>query len=244
MNFGQSLPYWLGKGEHILPDAYHKLGPYGYNALFTEVPNPVAGQVGTGPFTDPATMWFGRMYSQEPFWQEVWTMGEGLGASNYYAAYFQAQHRFGKGFSLLMNYTFSKMLQDVGGIDNQFDEGYSQQGFPQAGLPFSDIWGLAPTDITHKVIINYSWDLPVGRGRRLLSAPSGPAGALANGIVGGWRVAGTTTLRTGTPVEVYNSSGGVGGQGDNWYDLGHGRTGRPVYTGVTPYGFTTEGTPR
>jgi hypothetical protein len=241
LNFGQSLPFWLGKGEHILPDAYNILGPYGYNTLFTEVPNPVAGQVGTGPFTSPPTMWFGRMYSREPFWQEVWTMGEGLGASNYYAGYVQAQHRFGKGFSFLINYTVAKMLQDCGGIDNQFDEGYSQQGFPQAGLPFSNIWGLAPTDITHKVIFNYSWDLPVGRGRRLLSAPNGLGGTIANGVAGGWRVAGTTTFHTGTPVIVYNSSGGVGGQGDNWYDLGMGRAGRPITTGVTPWGFTTNG---
>jgi len=241
MNFGQNLPYWLGNGEHILPDAYHKLGPYGYNALFSEVPNPVAGQVGTGPFTVPATMWFGRMYSQDPFWQEVWTMGEPLGASNYYAAYFQAQHRFGKNFSLLLNYTFSKMLQDVGGIDNQFDEGYSQQGFPQAGLPFSNIWGLAPTDITHRILVNYSWDIPVGRGRKLLSSPNGLGGTVANGVVGGWRVAGTTTFHTGTPVLVYNSSGGVGGQGDNWYDLGQGRAGRPITTGVTPWGFSSNG---
>ena len=77
-NYGRKLYNYLGTGEHILPDAYHILGPYGYNTLYTQVPNPVYGQLSPETFTGPATMTFGRMYSQEPFWQEVWTMGEGL----------------------------------------------------------------------------------------------------------------------------------------------------------------------
>ena len=184
------------------------------------------------------------MESQEPFWQEAWTMGEPLGTSNYWAGYFQAQHRFGRGFSFLVNYTLSKMLQDVGSIDNQFAQGPNQQGFPQAGLGFSDIYGLAPTDITHKVLFNYSWDIPVGRGRQLLSAPSGAGGRVLNGVLGGWRVAGTTTFRGGTADHGVFARRRRGWEGDNWYNLGQGRTCRPVYTGVTATGVHLERAPR
>ena len=241
-NFGRKLPYWLGKGEHILPDAYHILGPYGFNTLYTQVPNPIYGQ--TSPSSSQAvtaTLPFGRVEDLEPFWEEVWTMGEPLGTSNYYAGYFQLQHRFGRGFGFLVNYTLSKMLQDVGSIDNQFAQGPNQQGFPQAGLGFKDIYGIAPTDITNKVLFNYSWDIPVGKGRRLLSNPSGPGGSVLNGVLGGWRVAGTTTYRGGMPIMVYSPGGGVGEMGSNWYNLGQSRTCRPVYTGVQPLGLTSNG---
>ncbi len=240
-NYGRKLYNYLGTGEHILPDAYHILSPYGYNTLYSEVPNPIYGQISPTSFTGPSTMWFGRMYSQDPFWQEIWTMGEGLGTSNYESGYFQVQHRFGRGFSLLVNYTLSKMLQDVGGSMGQFGPGAGNDAFPQAGLPWSDIFGIAPTDIPQKLTINYSWDLPMGKGRKLLSAPSGSGGAVLNGMFGGWRVAGTTTMYSGTPLALYTSGYSMGLPGSNWYALGQGRTDRASYTGVTPYGFTTNG---
>jgi hypothetical protein len=239
-NLGRDLPFWLGKGEHILPDAYHVLGPYG-NTLNTPVPNPIYGQIAPTLGTGPATLPFGRMYSQEPFWFESWTMGQPLGTSNYYAAYFQAQHRFGQGFSFLFNYTLSKMLQDVGGIDNQYSQGPSQQAFPQAGLGLKDIYGVATTDTTHRVLFNYSWDIPVGRGRKLLANPDGAGQKLLNGVVGGWRLAGTTTFRSGTPVMVWTPGGGVGGLGSQWYNIGQGRTTRPLIIPNQQLGMTTNG---
>ncbi|MCC6367704.1 MAG: TonB-dependent receptor [Bryobacterales bacterium] len=239
-NLGRDLPFWLGTGEHILPDAYHKLGPYGAT-LNTPVPNPIFGQIAPTLGTGPAKLPFGRMYSREPFWFEAWTMGEPLGTSNYYAGYIQAEHRFGQGFSFLANYTFSKMLQDVGGIDNQFSQGPSQQAFPQAGLGLGDIYGIATTDITHRVILNYSYDIPFGKGRRFLSNPGNLGEKVATQIAGGWRLAGTTTLRTGQPILVYTPSGGVGGLGSQWYNIGHGRTTRPVIIRSQPFGSTTDG---
>ncbi|MCC6862615.1 MAG: TonB-dependent receptor, partial [Bryobacterales bacterium] len=239
-NLGRDLPFWLGNGEHILPDAYHKLGPYGAT-LNTPVPNPIYGQIAPTLGTGPAKLPFGRMYSREPFWFESWTMGEPLGTSNYYAGYFQAEHRFGGGYSFLVNYTLSKMLQDVGGLDNQFSQGPSQQAFPQAGLGFKDIYGIATTDITHRFVFNYSYDIPVGRGRMLLGNPQNFGEKVLNQALGGWRLAGTTTLRTGQPVLISTPSGGVGGLGSQWYNIGHGRTTRPVMIPSQTLGFATSG---
>ena len=130
------------------------------------------------------------------------------------------------------------MLENVGGTMGQFT---GSDMFPQAGLPFSDIFGVAPTDIPQKLLFNYSLDVPVGRGRKLLSAPNGTGGAVLNGALGGWRVAGTTTMHSGTPLNVYVIGGGVGMPGSNWYNLGQGRTTRPIYTGGQPLGFTMNG---
>jgi hypothetical protein len=214
-NLGRKLPFWHGKGEHIMPDAYHKIGPYG-EKLFAMVDNPFYGRIPSGG-NSGRQLNFGRMYTLNPLWNEIWTFGEPLGVSNYHSAYVQAEHRFGHGFTFLSNYTFGKSLQGQGG-----------QAFPQAGLGLGDIYGLAVNDIRHKLLFNYSWDLPFGRGKAVL----GGANAVLDKILGGWRLAGTTTFRAGTPALAYVPSGGVGGLGSQWYNIGHSRTSRPVF--VTP----------
>jgi hypothetical protein len=78
-NLGRDLPFWLGSGEHILPDAYHKLGPYGAK-LNTPVPNPIFGQIAPTLGTGPKNLPFGRMYSRQPFcsrpgrWVNPWNV--------------------------------------------------------------------------------------------------------------------------------------------------------------------------
>ena len=225
-NLGRDLPFWHGKGEHIMPDAYHKIGPYG-EKLFAAVDNPFYGRIPSGGNAGK-TLPFGRMYTLNPLWNEIWTFGEPMGVSNYHSAYVQAEHRFGHGFTFLANYTFGKTLQDVGALEGQNMQGQGGQAFPQAGLGLGDIYGPSVSDIRHKLLFNYSWDLPFGRGKALL----GGANAVVDKIVGGWRVAGTTTFRSGTPAYAYIPSGGVGGLGSQWYNIGHSRTSRPVF--VTP----------
>jgi hypothetical protein len=159
------------------------------------------------------------------------------GVSNYHAVYFQLEHRFGKGFSFLANYTISKLLQDTGGIDNGQPQGQGEQAQPQAGLGIGDVYGLAPSDISQKFLVNYSIDLPIGRGKTLLrNAP-----AVLDKIVGGWQLAGTTTLRSGQPISVYTPSGAVGGLGSQWYNIGQGRNNRPVIVPGQTLGMTTNG---
>jgi hypothetical protein len=133
------------------------------------------------------------------------------------------------------------MLQDVGGIDNQYSQGPSQQAFPQAGLGLGDIYGVATTDIRHRAVFNYSWEIPVGKGRRLLGNPKNGGEKVLNGVVGGWQLAGTTTIRSGQPVIVWTPSGGVGGLGSQWYNIGQGRTTRPVMIAGQQLGMTTDG---
>jgi hypothetical protein len=223
-NLGRELPFWHGKGEHIMPDAYHKIGPYG-EKLFAPVDNPFYGRINQGG-NSGKTLQFGRMYTLTPLWNEVWTFGEPLGVSNYHSAYMQAEHRFGHGFTFLGNYTFGKQLQDVGSLEGGLMQGQGGQAFPQAGLGLGDIYGISVSDIKHKFLVNYSWDLPFGRGKAL----AGNIPAAVDKVIGGWRVAGTTTIRSGTPALAYVPSGGVGGLGSQWYNLGHSRVSRPVFT--------------
>ncbi len=235
-NFGRMLPVWLGDGLHILPNAYNILSPLG-NALNAQVANPFYGQVPGGTPTGGPLISLGRLYQLNPLYEEVWTSGgsysnsatgaAGLttwGTSNYNALTVHVEHRFGDGFSFLANYTFSKLLQDTGSIGNGQPQGVGEQAQPQAGLGLGDVYSVAPSDFTHKLLFNYSLDLPVGRGKRLLRDSS----SLVDKFVGGWRLAGTTTFRSGQPIQIYTPSGGVGGLGSAWYNIGQGRNQRPI----------------
>lgn len=221
-NLGRTLPYYLGTGEHILPDAYHKIGPLGLK-LNNPVTNPYYGFIPEFTGVGSKTIPFGRLFQRNPLWTEIWTLGEPLGTSNYHAGYLQAEHRFARGFGFLINYTFSKMLNDVGSYDGGFGMPY-----PQAGLPVSNTYGIATTDITHKLLFNYSVDLPFGHGRKYLHGTDSFGAKMADAVVGGWTMAGTTTLRSGFPITVRTPSNTVGGLGSNWYNIGHGRDSQPV----------------
>jgi hypothetical protein len=242
---GRGLPFYLGFGEHVLPNSYGILGPLG-DKLNAQISNPFYGQVPAGTGMGGPTIPFGRLFQLNPLWLEIWTVGGPYGnsqapsvwgVSNYHAIYFQVEHRFGKGFSFLANYTISKLLQDTGGIDNGQPQGQGEQAQPQAGGEIGSVYGLAPSDITHKFQINYSIDLPVGRGKRLL----GNAPAALDKVIGGWQLAGTTLFRSGQPISVYTPSGAVGGLGSQWYNIGQGRNNRPVMLSGQPLGMTTDG---
>ena len=86
-------------------------------------------------------------------------------------------------------------------------------------------------------MINYSVDLPVGRSKRIF----GNAPRALDTLIGGWRLAGTTQFRSGTPISVYTPSGAVGGLGSQWYNIGQGRNNRPVIVSGQPLGSTTDG---
>lgn len=218
-NYGQNLPFWIGLGEHVLPDAYHKIGQYG-SKLLQNVPNPFYGQITNPSSRGGQSIALGNIYQLNPLWQQISTTGDPLGTANYTAGYIQLEHRFGHGFSFLTNYTFAKLMQDSGGVDNSFT-----QGFPQAGLGVGDVYGIALNDYRHKALFNYSLDLPFGRGRALLGTLQGRAGHALESLVGGWTMAGTTTFRGGVPISVV-------GTDRLWWDAGQASNGvseRPVW---------------
>lgn len=234
-NLGRGLPYYLGDGVHILQDAYHKIGPLG-DKLTTQVPNPYYGQIDPLTGMGGKTLPLGRLFQNQMLWSEIWTLGEPIGTSNYHAGYVQAEHRFGSGFSFLANYTFSKLLQDVGSYDGQ-------QGmpYPQAGLGLGTTYGLAGSDISQKFLFNYSWDLPFGRGRAYLNSPQGGGAKVLDKVIGGWTIAGTTTYRTGTPIAVRTPSNTVGGPGSQWYNIGQGRDSMPMFIAGANYNNNVSG---
>ena len=69
--------------------------------------------------------------------------------------------------------------------------------------------------------MNYGLDLPFGHGEAYLSKVNG----LANAVIGGWRVNGITTIRSGLPIGLITASNGLSQFGVGTYGIM-----RPNYT--------------
>jgi hypothetical protein len=200
-SMGRGLPTWLGVGEHILPDAYHKIGYLGSN-LLTPVPNPFYGQIPAGTARSGAMIPLGELYELNPLWSQISTNGDPDGTSNYNSGYVQIEHRFSGGFGFMANYTLSKLMQDCGGVD------YTSPAdtLTQAGLGRADVYSLSPSDSRHRVVLNYSVELPFGKGKHFLHDTQSLGGKLLDKVVGGWVAAGYTTIRSGQYLGVSGSN--------------------------------------
>jgi outer membrane receptor protein involved in Fe transport len=119
--------------------------------------------------------------------------------SFYSAGQFTLRKRTSGGFFYSFNYTYSKSIDDA----SQFS-GASTGGFAQALDPRN--LGLerarSDWDRGHIVTAVFSYQLPVGRGKRFLSGANG----LENGVLGGWQLAGNMIFETGQPFTIEDSS--------------------------------------
>lgn len=127
------------------------------------------------------------------------------GNSNYNGLLVSAEKKFGRGFDVQANYTWSKGI-DLG--SNTFSDGeyINTVGSPYPFFPKLQR-GPSDYDITHNFIMNGLWNIPVpgsfNRGERA--------------ILGGWQLGGIFNAHSGMPFSVQLNSDpaftGVGHQG-------------------------------
>ena len=101
-------------------------------------------------------------------------------------------------FNLLLNYTYSKATSN----------GSSSQAAtdilaPQNAYSLSNEDGFHLYDAPHVLNLIYTWDLPIGRGKRLLDR----SGKLATAVASGWTLA---ACRTDCGDSQVGGSGGAG----------------------------------
>lgn len=125
------------------------------------------------------------------------------GNSSYNAMEVDVNHRFSGGLSLRGVYTWSKSL-DNGDSLNATAAG-NAPGLVSNPFNLRSDWGLSTFDVTNAAIIEGTYDLPFGRGRRYLNGLTG----IGNLIAGGWTMNSIVTLQSGfpfTPQLSYNPS--------------------------------------
>jgi opacity protein-like surface antigen len=110
------------------------------------------------------------------------------GDNSYHGVTLRAEKRYSQGLVLNAFYTFSKALNNG---DNDGDVG---------GITFYNRAlekGRANYDIRHRFVSVMTYELPFGRGRKMMNY-----GGVVNQVFGGWNLAYTQTLQSGPPITV------------------------------------------
>src|SRR4029077_14774285 len=138
-----------------------------------------------------------------------------VGNTNYNALQAKLEQRFSRGLSFLVSYTRSKLIDEASSVFDAF----IITG-PTANYPVADSFNrklerdLSNGDIPNVFVASFTYDLPVGKSKRL--NPGGIVGA----ILGGFELAGVITLQSGLPLAVtqatnFNAFAGFGTQRPN-----------------------------
>ena len=115
------------------------------------------------------------------------------GLSSYNALQLDLNRRFSKGFQLRGVYTFSKSLDD--GTAWNSSVGANSPGFVMYPLNPKLDWGPSNSDIRNLAVINGSYELPFGNGKRFLNGP----GAWSQKLASGWSLSSILSLQSGFP---------------------------------------------
>ncbi|WP_321476824.1 TonB-dependent receptor [uncultured Paludibaculum sp.] len=118
-------------------------------------------------------------------------------SSSYNGLSGKLEKRFSSGLQFLAAYTYSKSL-DFGG---SAASGGGSVGGPQTITNIRAGHGPSGFDVKHRFVANYLYELPFGKGKKWVS--SGPL----TWVLGGWNLAGITTLSTGRPYSLSLASG-------------------------------------
>jgi len=132
-------------------------------------------------------------------------------SSTYHSLQSKLEQRYAKGIFYLVSYTWSKATRFA--------------NTPAVGGNTAWERALAGFDIPHNLALSSGWELPFGKGKRLLAN----ANRAVDGVLGGWTMQGILVVRSGRPFtptisrDVTNN--GIGGQRPN--RLGSGRLDNP-----------------
>ncbi|MGB2898791.1 MAG: carboxypeptidase regulatory-like domain-containing protein [Candidatus Acidiferrum sp.] len=137
-----------------------------------------------------------------PFFGSIGT-GVGIGNSSYNGAVATARYQGRHGIYFEGSYTFGKSIDDGSSFFGSTGE--------RAGLADSTNLaadrGPSSFDIRHRAVFTFVVDLPVGPGHRLLGWNNG----VNRQVFGGWQISGITSIQSGTPFTVFNSSADFSG---------------------------------
>jgi hypothetical protein len=115
------------------------------------------------------------------------------GLSSYNALQVDVNRRFAQGFQIRGAYTWSKSLDDGTALNSSV--GANAPGFVMFPLNPKLDWGPSNSDVRHIAVINSSYELPFGTGKKFLAGAHG----LSEKLAGGWTLSGVETIQSGFP---------------------------------------------
>jgi hypothetical protein len=127
------------------------------------------------------------------------SVGVPLGNSDYKSLQFSVTRRAAHGLSLMGSYNWSRTHGD---IDSDFQELWGTGSLQNIYDLKDEAKDISDFDETHIVKGYIIYNLPIGRGKWLMSNDS----ALADAFVGGWSLDGDFHYNTGTPISVHSTN--------------------------------------
>jgi outer membrane receptor protein involved in Fe transport len=122
-----------------------------------------------------------------PQYNNVFNDFENIGNSTYHAFQAKIEKRFSQNLNFLVAYTASKSIDAAGSqLAAFFSTGAQDQFNRRAEKAVSDNY------IPHSLVFNYTYELPLGPGKRY-----GPKTGVAGKIIGGWQVSGIHEYQSG-----------------------------------------------
>jgi hypothetical protein len=197
--------YTGSKGTHLYfgggVENQNRLDPsnwgQGRTALNTLVPNPFYGIVtDTKSRLSQPTVTLNTLLRPYPQYAGgVSGSTPNIGNSIYHAVQFKYEKRYSHGLSFLAHYTISKLIDDSSfssGNVSWLGGNTSVQNYKNLRLERS----VSAMDIPQRLVMSFSYELPVGKGKAL----GGNMNRTANAVLGGWEVNGFITLSKGYPI--------------------------------------------
>lgn len=231
------IAYAGAKGTHLVGSAAYTSSGRNLNQIPTQyagrtdlldkVANPFAGQFASDSPLYGATIPKGYLLLPHPQYpQGMLQQAPRFGASSYNALQATFTRRFNHGGIFQTAYTYAKLMSNVDNTSSFLD---AQGGTAvlQDNYNTQAEWSRSAQDLTNNLVMNYGIDLPFGHDQMYGSHVSG----LVNAVIGGWRINGITTLRSGTPIALVAQSNTLSsfGGGTAPFGLGAGII-RPNYT--------------
>ncbi len=191
-NLQYSLRSYLFELGYVGSGSTHLIaGMYPNQPLLASASNPVDGftvnTVANRALRSPYLGWLPTGISE---YKSVLT-------GHYDALQLSVNHRFSKGLSFIAAYTWSHALDNDGVTAGGRNEPLGS--FVGDFYNTKSAYGTSSFDRTHRVVVSYSYDIPkLTAGNRLLKS-----------VVNDWSISGVTTIQSGLPFSVTDSTSGT-----------------------------------
>jgi hypothetical protein len=198
-NHGVKLPFGGTQADQLPPQDLAQ-----GTALTAMVTNPFYGAItSSGCGLNNSTIPAFRLMLPYPEYCSVGNNEPPGSFSTYNAAEISFRHRWAHSLQIGVSYTISKFIDDDGGEGTWANAGAS---FARNAYDLYADKSLDGNDIPQSLVVNYVYQLPVGRGQHFASSMN----AVANAILGGWQVSGITTAKSGFPLSITTSNNTIG----------------------------------
>jgi len=158
--------------------------------------NPVVVKAANGQTFNVTTDTFANAIARTPTPGLNGYSGYQIFANDAYSTYHSLQstvsRRWGHGY-FQAAYTFSKNIDATSSDNTAFNTAYNSETTVDASR------GLSDFDRTHRLSVSYVYDLPIFQHSQ----------GFTRATLGGWSVSGVTTIQSGIPFSIYDSSAGT-----------------------------------